>query len=296
MPSQHLTKNLSQLEAISLNDRPVTDYGFFVENRSNIPIISVYSGQFGAYPYSRSQYAACILTEDFDSFSTKYKALIAKDGRFAFISLFSNEAEKIGFGAEFTDWLAEETKSDFPLLGAPKPMLLIESAPISEKESAVVEESELEAEKRRLIELEWASLASKKAPSKKLPVKKKKKKPAPKKKAGPQAIFADEGFDEKKLRGELAAQVEKSIGAGRVKFRKVAGIVSHLLKSQKINLNSSPIEAKQHGSHITLHRPGAKPVTLVKLHGKKNTLSINEAHKTFDDIINFIVESQRKDR
>ena len=77
-------------------------------------------------------------------------------------------------------------------------------------------------------------------------------------------------------------EIKNEIKSGRQKFRDIASMINQVLKLSNKNININ-----QEGSHIVLSTEGKNPLTIVKLHNGK-TISSNQAHKIFNELIEFL--------
>lgn len=295
LPLTLVDERLFQLYAATLNGNIVTDYGFFVDNKAGMPLLSIYTGQFGPSPFSLSRFSLTPPSNlSFDEFCREHNAVIATDKSFAFIPLYANTVEQLGFSFELYNnlQLLESQQSEGGDYDVTE-LLITESDDPDLKQSDNHVDAQVDPALEELIRNEQEAIRLQvinHTAGNKPPKQKKSKQRARQQKRSKHARNETQaGVDQEVLAQCLTVSeaLREQHQRGRVKFRKFSRLINELIASEKC------IISDQRGSHITLRALNCEPMTIVKNHGHHDTISANEANTALEKIIQMVATSQK---
>ncbi len=271
--------DLSQITLVSQSGTVLADFGWSIKNNRGFAGFSFYVGSYGANPYSITRYASYHTdSAKFAHFANVIDLFEARHNNdAAFLSMFENDAERMGFLSEaraffkdtfpalaFNTGDGDEENSLDTVVGETKPKEINELACIDD-EFEVELEALLLQEENRIRELR-----------------------AKKKQQGSKSARGRSGRgretvvqqDSRKMEREIEEareNVRSKVEKGRMKFRKIKSLINETITSKRV-------ACRQQGSHIVLEAEGHNSITVVKLHGRRKTLSLNEVKDLIDHV------------
>lgn len=260
----------------------------FIFKRVLYNALVFYNGKFSNNPFCRSYIDHISNFKHIKDLAEIMKATKWDDNSY-YVELFSSEFERLGFLESFgsSDFgqgnLLEDAESknfeDY-----------IDYNLITEQHEMSENDITMSSEYEKMLQQEWQSIRKRVVednknlsicPKSKAKSKAKKGKYINKKCSAQNSVHMQNQINE--AFNKRVKEIKSEIKAGRQKFRDIKRFIN-----QTIKLREKPISMNREGSHIVLSCEGKSPLTIVKLHNGK-TISCSQAHKMFDDLIDFIL-------
>lgn len=264
--SRFSNHDCSPIELYIKNKKIIESYClFFTARNSFITIIHTYNGRFSDNKFCRYFIEKHLINISLKNVISGINTNKWDDNSY-YIELFNSDFERLGFFQSFGNL-------DFT------PINLLEYSEQNNFEEIHDESNTISNEYQEMLEKEWDFVKNRVLNSNTINVAKSKKSKHTKK---PKINEQHQKTQINEAYTKRVKEIKNEIKSGRQKFRDMASMINQVLKLSNKNININ-----QEGSHIVLSTEGKNPLTIVKLHNGK-TISSNQAHKIFNDLIEFL--------